>query len=187
MNQSGKQFGQAIPQLTEIELARFRMKIRQSEGCHEWTAAKVSGYGRFCVGKRIFAAHRIAYMLATGVQPMELMVCHKCDNPSCVNPDHLFLGTAKDNNQDAKAKGRSARGNRNGSRTMPQRLPRGERHHMTSVTSEQVIEMRKVYLQGGISVSGISAMFGIPRSTAGAIIKGSRWGHIPLNLSKPEE
>jgi len=64
------------------------------------------GYGRFTIGKRIFGAHRLSYMLAYGSIPDGLFVCHRCDNPPCVRPEHLFLGTPIDNIKDSLAKGR---------------------------------------------------------------------------------
>jgi hypothetical protein len=76
--------------------------------CWEWTGSKTrAGYGRFWVGRKGTFATRISFELSTGTQiPEELFVLHRCDNPSCVNPSHLFLGTASDNQQDSVSKGR---------------------------------------------------------------------------------
>lgn len=75
--------------------------------CWPWTAAtRRRGYGIFTVNRRNFVAHRLAFQVATGIDPGELLVCHTCDNPPCCNPAHLFLGTNSDNMRDMVAKGR---------------------------------------------------------------------------------
>ena len=90
---------------------RFWKRVQKTETCWLWTGAKnKKGYGTFYISKyEPIGAHRFSYLLAEGKSPEELFVCHKCDNPSCVRPDHLFLGTNTDNMRDAKKKGRLKR------------------------------------------------------------------------------
>jgi hypothetical protein len=93
--------------LTASEKKRFeeKFKINQETGCWEWTASTTKGYGTIKIRGAKKSAHRISYELYVG--PIgSLQVCHKCDNPICVNPKHLFLGTQKDNIHDMIAKGR---------------------------------------------------------------------------------
>jgi hypothetical protein len=83
-----------------------KVALGDDRECWEWTRKKARGYGRFDVRGWPVYAHRIAWVIAFGVIPDGLYVCHSCDNPPCVNPAHLFLGTAKDNMQDKVRKGR---------------------------------------------------------------------------------
>lgn len=95
--------------LTEADTKRFWLKTRwnPTTGCLEWTAGKSHfGYGKYHIKRVGFATHRIAWVLAHGPIPDGLCVCHRCDNPPCLNEDHLFLGTMADNHADMRAKGR---------------------------------------------------------------------------------
>lgn len=79
----------------------------RADGCWEWTGARGrAGYGYFSIKDRRFFAHRLAFALVNGPIPPGLFVCHRCDNPPCCRPDHLFLGTTRDNVVDAMRKGR---------------------------------------------------------------------------------
>jgi len=109
---------------TPIE-ERFIAKVHKTDGCWLWTGATTStGYGHLTTGGNRglpVKAHRLAFELAKGPVPVGFEVCHHCDNPLCVRPDHLFLGSRRDNVDDALAKGRYASGAGNGIHTHPPR------------------------------------------------------------------
>jgi hypothetical protein len=118
----------------ELLTKRFheRYQINEKSGCWEWTAGKTkSGYGRFSLKGQMIRAHRFSYHIYNNTNPGELLICHSCDNPICVNPKHLFLGTGKDNSQDREKKGRSN--------------PRkGLNHPMCKLTENQIISIKKM-------------------------------------------
>lgn len=118
--------------------------------CWVWTGPRnVNGYGRATMdGKRQYA-HRYAYAQAFGEVPRGLMVCHRCDNPLCVNPGHLFAGTHSDNMADAARK---------------QRFPRGEAHHCSVITEQQVSDATERLLAGTHTVREMAREYGVSES-----------------------
>lgn len=103
-----------LPELQQRSLeaiGRFLLKTRYEDGCVVWAAGLThQGYGRFKVGGKNYRAHRLSYAWANNVEiPAGMLVCHSCDNPKCVYPDHLWLGTDADNNKDARQKGRAVK------------------------------------------------------------------------------
>jgi hypothetical protein len=149
---------------------RFWAKVDKSaqNGCWLWTAAvygKLS-YGLFTFEGRSQPAHRVAWKLFIGPIPDGLKVCHNCpggDNPACVNPAHMFLGTQKDNIQDAVKKGRW---NSN---------PRiGEAHHNHKLTEQDIPVIRELNMQG-VSKSELGRRYGVSSNTIGSICRRKMW------------
>lgn len=95
-----------IPTLTEKDKARFWINAQKSGDCWMWTGKTLKGYGSFSIRSAFYSAHRVAYTIVVGPIPEGMGVLHRCDQPLCVCPDHLFLGTHQDNMRDAAAKGR---------------------------------------------------------------------------------
>lgn len=160
------------------ELFLFLRKVDASSGhCWLWTAATDrDGYGQMKHGGRQEKAHRVAHRLFVGPVPDGLLVCHSCDTPSCVNPDHLFTGTALANSRDCVTKGRIARGDRCGSRLYPELRARGERVNTAKLTEAQAVEVRERAANGETCAS-IAAAYGVAHPSVSAIIRGSHWKH----------
>jgi hypothetical protein len=151
---------------------RFWTKVRRgSDGeCWEWTAYKnPKGYGRFSLNGRPGFAHRFAYKEAKGPIPSDLCVLHRCDNPACVNPDHLWLGTKADNNQDMFKKGRGK-----------SNAPKGEANTQATHTASQVTAIQADYLAGR-SVADICAAYGVKRTFVHDVTSRS-WKHIAADV-----
>lgn len=165
-------------------IARFWAKVSKSEPdeCWLWTASKRNkGYGAFAytTGGILVQdrAHRFSYVLHHGDIPDGLHVLHNCpdgDNPACVNPVHLWLGTKADNNADMRAKGRSVPG---GTHCGIGKYERGERHHSAKMTTEAVLALRADRLLG-MSFSELGRKYGINQSAAYKIATGLHWRHV---------
>lgn len=159
---------------------RFWEKVDKSnpDGCWHWTGATQTpwGYGSFNRGNHngkshTDVAHRVSYELTYGEIPQGLFVCHRCDNPICVNPDHLFLGTHQDNMIDMHQKGRSIE------HIKPERHARGERQHLAKLTADQVLQVRAMH-DTGVSYSKLAKLFHVSKSSIYSIITRETWKHI---------
>lgn len=151
---------------------RFWAKVAKGDGCWEWQGAR-RRYGVVQIDGRPQSAHRVSYELAFGSIPAGLLVCHTCDNPPCVRPDHLFLGASADNVADAEAKGRRTYGDRHWTRLRP--MPRGEANRSARLTQRQVDEIRAQYVRGVTSIRDLAAAYGVSKSTIGYVVTGETW------------
>lgn len=139
----------------------------EQDECWPWLGQEsTNGYGQFFADHRLWTSHRIAYYLHYGVDPLQLEVCHKCDNPPCNNPFHLFLGTHKDNVQDCVKKGRTSH--------VPTAL--GEDCSWAKLTEANVRELREQRTQG-ISYAELGRRFGVCTMSAWHVVNKS-WRHV---------
>lgn len=149
---------------------RFWEKVYKTNDCWWWIAS-VDGCGYGCFGKSrarknkttaLTKAHRFSYELHNGKIPNGMMVCHKCDNPGCVNPNHLFLGTQKDNTEDRRKKGRVVSAG-------------GEKHGMAKLNRKQVEKIKKEYSTGNFSQAFLGKKYGVNQTMIGFIVRGCNW------------
>lgn len=181
-----RNYPKPIRALSVEEINKFWSKVQRSnvDECWPWTAGLSSdGYGRLWIDRRPLKSHRVAKFLTTGTSPPDC-VLHKCDNPPCCNPDHLFDGTPQDNVADMVAKGRTASGDRNGMRTHPESRRRSDDHCArgagngnSKLTEDSVRDIRDRSAKGQTR-DAIAAMFGITKQSVWNVIRGRTWKHV---------
>lgn len=143
-----------------------KVDVKGPDDCWLWTAGKSGGYGVFGIGFATgYTAHRVAYRRCVGPIPRGQIVRHKCDVRSCVNPNHLELGTRADNNRDRKERGRNAD-------------TRGEGHPSNKLTTEQVRAIRAEYVKGKVTQQYLADKYGVKRRTVGNIVTRKTWRHV---------
>jgi hypothetical protein len=155
--------------------ARFYSYVHKNSedngGCWVWIGSIANtGYGAFYIyenGNKIqISAHQYSWQLANNFKlskDSEHFICHKCDHPYCVNPNHLFLGTAKENSADMIAKNRQAKGEENG---------------QSKLTDPDVINIRELFQAGGVTQTQLSLQFGVSKTTISDVIRRKVWKHI---------
>ena len=150
------------------------IKHQDGIGCWEWTGTKTNyGYGQLSVNGKLTRAHRLAYKIVIGEIPEGLHVLHKCDNPSCVNPDHLFVGTHQDNMRDMNQKGRN--------KIKTGVAARGSSVFGAKLTEGDILQIKDMYVRNGYKNSNsreLAEKFGVDKSTIIRIVKGKIWSHV---------
>lgn len=178
------------PAFTESDRARFWDGVPEwtkTGDCWEWELGTFrQGYGRLYVRRKSMLAHRISYELNVGPIPEGMFVCHKCDNPPCVNPSHLFLGTALDNMRDKVSKGRhgNVSGDDHHSRCRPETVLRGVRHWNSKLTEDDVLRIHALHA-GGMIQRRLCERFNASPQTVSAILKGIKWKHLHPSKAQP--
>jgi hypothetical protein len=191
-------------EITAVLLERFWSKVGKGSAasCWEWTGARIpQGYGSLGTRERSqIGAHRISWSIHNGPIPPGMFVLHRCDNPPCVNPAHLFLGTQLDNMRDKLQKGRQGdstaktlyrgaehrlrhppeslpRGPNHWSAMHPEARPRGEAHGCARLTEPQVLEIRALSREGA-SQREIARRFSVHQGTVWHIVQRKTWVHL---------
>jgi len=163
----GRRKGSKNGEITPL-VDRFwnKVDICGIDDCWNWLASKRNGYGRIWSGEdKNLAAHRVSWELKHGKIPDGMKVLHVCDNPSCVNPRHLFLGTQTDNIYDMCEKGRQV-------------APRGENMWKSILTEDQVKEIRLLRKQEHYTYVKLAELFEVSKGCINHIINGRSWSWI---------
>lgn len=164
--------------ITDKVKHRFFKKISEADnGCWIWKASKnPQGYGKLFVDGRLRVATHVSLEISGRPLAKGKFALHKCDNTSCVNPDHLFQGDAKSNIEDAMAKGRAKPGSRDHMLKMQKLATRafGDRVNTAKLTPNQVREIRG----SRISLSKLACIYGVNKTTIGRVKSGKSWGKL---------
>lgn len=143
-----------------------KVNVGNFDECWEWQASRNNdNYGTFRVGTKIKSSHRVCWELSYGKIPDGQQVLHRCDNPPCCNPRHLFLGLHLDNMQDRNRKGRA-------------RNLYGEEHGKSKLTEQEVKEIRIEYANGNISMKNLGLKYNVAPRTIYMIVSRITWKHI---------
>jgi HNH endonuclease len=180
----------------EVLIERFYagIEVKKDTGCWIWKKGMRGNYGNTSLNRLPIATHRLSYELYNG-SAEGVFVCHNCpggDNPACCNPDHLWLGTNRDNILDSYNKGKGLKGDKH-----PQKYDQtilkvgfkkwyaenpeirlGEKNVAAKLTKSQVIEIRQLYATGEWSHPTLGKKYGVTHSTIGRIVRGEKWSHV---------
>lgn len=148
--------------MSDIKERILNKVTKAIRGCWLWEGCRVGGYGTIYYNKKNRYVHRLAYEVFKGEIPEGLYVCHTCDVRHCVNPEHLFLGTPKENTKDAAKKGR---------------MPRGARHHNSKLDANRVREIRKRHLAGE-SQRALAKEYKVASTIVHYLVHNRTWDHI---------
>lgn len=144
---------------------RFWLNVEKSTGCWKWkSATTTAGYGVFGINGKVVYAHRAAWEKKNGNIPKGVHVLHRCDNPPCINPKHLFLGTPADNCFDKELKGRG----------MMKRYS-GENNWQSKLNKNEVSEIRNLYSLGKLSQRAIAKKYKVSQPNISGIINMDLW------------
>lgn len=160
---------------TEVDVVKFwgQFEGKNDNECWEASRRTSAGYGRIWVYPKEQLAHRISWILTNGEIPKGMEVCHKCDNPPCCNPNHLFLGTHLDNMRDSKNKGRNSHGP----------ILHGTKHPLSKLTDEDIAEIRKCYVptprkKSDNNLPALAKRYGVAKSLIHRIVTNQSWTHV---------
>lgn len=150
----------------------FWGRVEITDSCWLWSGG-VSGFGYGHVSFRGLqtSAHRLSYRMHCGAVPSGMVVCHKCDNPRCVNPSHLFVGTQKDNIRDMVEKGRMW------TQVRPEDSL-GTKNPAAKITEADVLAIRNTYATGRVRQKDIAAQYGLDQTVVSCIVLGKSWPHV---------
>lgn len=158
-----------IREFSESEIIKFRNKIIKGDDvndCWGWLGAKgVNNYSIFKIKYERYRASRVSYFLEYGIDPENLDVCHTCDNPICINPKHLFLGTRLDNMKDASLKNRMCKGGDN---------------IKSKLKESDIPKIKEIYSKGGISQLKLSKQFSVSQAIIARVISSKLWKHVNI-------
>ncbi len=146
--------------ITPLEI-RFWNKVIKTNHCWIWSGCTVRGYGRVNTGNAIQYAHIVSWELCNGPVPKGMCVCHSCDNPPCVRPEHLFLGSNVENWNDMRNKCRHAHGEK-----------------LSKITAQDVIDIRVGHSSGDFTMKELADMFEVSYTNIHAIIQRRSWKHV---------
>jgi hypothetical protein len=169
-----------MPRPREDYITRFNRLVERTDGCWKWHGYTVKGYGVLYDGDngwRMVQAHRLSWKIHHGAISPGMFVCHRCDNPPCCNPDHLFLGTQKDNMSDAARKFRTSSGARHAARVFAGQEIHGSVRANAKLSEEQVRTIRQLR-RDGVSVRDIAPMFKVCKATIFNLLRGKTWGNV---------